>query len=285
MAEDVAIAKLVELSENNNYTKEQRIGLVTECWNMLEPAVKEAYQTQIDTGENGKITINGQEKEGINQFANSMNRLQNSFKPVDVEEAIENFRAVDKSKYSTELPLFEGSLIGELNKHPMLANAAAGISTQLATLTTADKNVDINRVTANILVGLVTNKSIFHKRSLDPNKINKFGQINPNLVIAAANYAKENSKSLSALNDKEIKAVGGMLKNACKDLDLTPNSKAVPPLAATKRAFKGVDLSVIIAKFRARNTVNGLPRYRERLVGMPRMLAKFTGRSSNGQSH
>ena len=155
-------------------------------------------------------------------------------------------------------------MVAKLKEYPIFQQGmtAAGISTQLATLTSAETtDADaLNKATANLLIGLVTTKSFIPRwRNPDATKINQHGQIHPSLVIAVANYAKDNLAGLATLSDKELLSVGDQLKTACTSLNLSPNNKAAPLLAQTQAAFNTVKLPAIaLARLQAKVALSSL---------------------------
>ena len=165
--------------------------------------------------------------------------------------------------------MFEkSSLLKRLNKYPVLkGDAAVGISMQLSTLSALYPidSADLNKATANLLIGVVTNAapsrygSLFDSREPDVDRINKHGKIHPSLVVAVANYAKDNLAGLATLNDKELQSLGEQLKKACANLNLTPDNSRVPLIAATQKLFNEVELPAVAkARLAAKPTVSVL---------------------------
>lgn len=234
------VIQLVREKYPNDAGKQDRAAeLTAECWITLEPEVKQAYLVQLDSDTIGKPTL----KAGVADFAEDMSRAVNSFS--DNQEALENFQNLNRSKHSLELPLFDNaSLMTSINSYPDFAKnpaIAAGMITQVSTLT-SNRALDqdaLNKATTNIIIGLVTNKSITGSRSLDTTKINKFGVVHPDLVIAAANYAKENLESLQGLDQKAQRNIGGQIKKASSALSFESDASKSQMLA-TKEAFNTV---------------------------------------------
>ncbi len=238
---------LNQVQEENGYSSDQKQELITECWNMLSEDMQQAFINQLDQNQTGKIIINGKELEGVNQFINSMKRLQNSFKPDNINDALDNFKNLDKSKYSLSSSLFNTEiLIEKLNQNPLLKTnsaTAAGIATQLATLTTDSPIQDqekFHEITANIISGLVKSNSMFGS-SLSSNIVDKYGRISPDLIITVGKYVKENYETLKDLPADKLIKKGQEIKNAWKKnknlaafktkepLMIDVDSKSAPP--------------------------------------------------------
>ncbi len=211
--------KLASQTQSGEYMFEQSFSLSKACWDMLEEDVKRAFLN------NQSIAIDEKPKTK-EEFANSIKRLQNNFSPYQMEEAIENFRFLDKSKYSKEHKLFNDSIIiAETFKHEVLKKSGPTIATHLATMTTADviDQESLSRITATLLAEIVSDK----KGKADVNFIDKHGRIHSNLVISLADYCNKNLNELSTLNHEELKVVGRDLKKSCAKIDLRPENRNI----------------------------------------------------------
>ena len=103
MNEKELIEQIIKESSTDKYTESQRENLVKECWNMLEKEVQNAYLE--NKKEVGNKVLNG-----FNDFSRSMQRLQNSFSPNNMQEALESFRNLDKCNHSTENSIFSENI-------------------------------------------------------------------------------------------------------------------------------------------------------------------------------
>jgi len=267
--ENILIDKIVMDSSTSKYTEEQRKDLVEQCWNMLEPEVKEAYLKNIQNVGNKNLN-------GVSDFTRSMHRLQNSFSPDQKEEALENFKYLDKCNHSMEESLFSENLKDEINKSKILGKInglAQSMQTQLSTLTSEpimdDEKKELEAVVANLLEGFVTNKSsLTFTRSVDKQKIKidkNSSSIHPSLAIAIGKYAKENIETLKSFSASEIKAIAGKLKAACQNINLDPkmpnsNKSYLIPLEDSFQ--KGVDLNMELSKLQSRKI---LPKLKDRV--------------------
>jgi hypothetical protein len=218
---------------------------------------------QLDSDTIGEPTL----KAGVANFVADMSRAINSF-PAKKEggiinffknlflskkglkaktkkanlKALENFQDLNRSKHSTEPQVFDtDSLMESINRCPAFQKnpaIAAGIATQLVTLTTSealDKGSQkaLNEATTNILSGLLTKANL---QDLN-NHIDNFGRVNPDLVIAAANYARENLEYLRVMEPGTQKHMGIAMKKA-SNLILVPENKKSQLLAAKKEFMK-----------------------------------------------
>jgi hypothetical protein len=269
MADLNDVVKLVQDKYPNDPDKRDRaISLTAECWSTLEPDVQQAYLAQLGSNTIGEPTL----KAGVANFVADMSRAINSFPVKKAEkfnalknvllsknellvktagktkkanqEALENFQDLNRSKHSTEPQVFDtDSLMESINGCPEFKEKpalAAGIATQVVTLTTSepldkDSQKALNQATTNILNGLLTKDNTNELN----NNVDKFGRVNPDLVIAAANYAKENLESLRELDNTAQRNIGGQLKKASSTLTFVIGSQK-SQLLATKLAFNTV---------------------------------------------
>lgn len=227
MQEEVLNRILAALKTNNphQYTVEQQKKLVGDCLSTLEEGARSTLEKTPTK---------------LAEFTGSMQRLQNSFAPNKIEDAVTNFIFVDKSKYTEEKSLFQnGELIDAFNKDNEpnftliktdLANLGPTFSTAISTYTSpSDAEIDtqsLAKIIKHLTIGLITNQFTYYVTPIDQQMFNRqHGTINPNLAMAITHFAKENFDQLNSLTSQELYALGRNIKNSCNNhsIDCSPN--------------------------------------------------------------
>ncbi len=221
------VENVLSSQENSKFSKEEHKKLIQGCLNTLT----ESDQNRLLSDEKLQAT-----------FKKSIHRLQESFNPAELEQAVKNFKDVDLSKISSQHSAFSPEIANKISsskEFKKIDNLGAGISTILATsvLTSEtlslEKQQKLDHIITELLVGALTNKEkklLQASRTLDENAFEKnpytkqveFRKPKPELVIEVGRYALENYDTLSQMDPKELRKEGTAKKNDLLNASQSP---------------------------------------------------------------
>ncbi len=239
--------------------------LVTKCWDMLEPQVKQQYSSpprEIDIDPDSNLHVSG-----LSTFIRNMRDLQKKYGPNEIAKAVEDFREFGQYQHSTKPPLlFAVEATNSLEPYasmnqirPILHNIKTGEpqeqlhlsemseegiqNIRMAEQVVIKKTTNLSDMTNEILTGLLTQK-IGHTRSPNPKYINENGWVNRHLLKEVALYIENNSKIMNEakLDKAELKFIGARLAEACNKLDLSASNDKISVSKQVHEALAKVDL-------------------------------------------
>jgi len=217
--------------------------LVNGCWELLDEDVRDACVPEA----NSQSAL--LDNKLIAHFVGTLRKLQNEYKE-NTNSAIADFKEFGKQEISKKNLLLYTEAVNPLKPYISEKDFLHNIKCLRTEQGLSKEGIDNSILIGEILVGLVTKKD-GHKRSPDPTFVGAKGEVNQAILKASILYIDKNKNSLKALNLKERKYIGEVLKDRLIDESIGLKDSKIDIFNKVNKALSNIDLDKEIAMARA----------------------------------